>query len=127
MMPRLCSLLNDAGVDARWLVLTPEDPRFFKATKAVHNMLHGQPAALEPSDFDGIYDDVSRAAADELRCIVNRSDVLIVHDPQPAGVARYLPAAHRPRLLWRCHIGVPYRNAQTAMAWRIFGMPRLAE
>lgn len=118
LMPRLCALLGDLGVDARWLVLRPGDPRFFRATKSLHNMLHGEAGTVSSDELANVYDAVCREAAPELRTIVNRADVLIVHDPQPMGVARYLPREHLPKLLWRCHVGVPSRNETTASAWR---------
>ena len=62
---------------------------------------------------------MSLSAADDLRTVVNRSDLLIVHDPQPLGLAKYLPLEHRPRLLWRCHIGVPDRNDATSAGWKL--------
>lgn len=121
MMPRLCSLLTGLGVDVRWIVLEPEDPRFFVATKALHNMIHGLSGAVPTPELAATYDATSREGAAALRTLVNHDDVLVVHDPQPLGLARYLPADHRPRLIWRCHIGTSDRNAVAQEAWRFLG------
>jgi trehalose synthase len=118
ILQRLCSLLNDLGIDTRWLVLKPHRADFFPITKALHNMLHGEPSEHSLEECQRVYDEVSRAAAEDLRAVVNRSDVLIVHDPQPLGVARYISEVHRPHLLWRCHIGVPEASEVRDRAWR---------
>jgi len=116
MMPRVCSILADLGVHTRWLVLEPGDPRFFPVTKGIHNLLHGVPGLEDPEGARPIYDAVSEAAAAELR-MLDADDVLVVHDPQPAGVGIHLPQPLRPRLIWRCHIGVPERNEHTEAGW----------
>lgn len=125
MLPRLCELLNDLGVDTRWLVLEPDDPHFFHVTKALHNGLHGEPGLEDLPAARAVYDRVSEEAAGRLREKLNTGDVLVVHDPQPAGAAAALRPEHRPRLIWRCHIGLPYSNPHTAVGWE-FLRPYLA-
>lgn len=115
MLPRLCSLLSDVGVDTRWLVLEPNDPDFFQVTKALHNQLHGEPAPF-PDGARGLYERVSREAAEHL-CHIDPNDVLVAHDPQPAGIASFIPIARRPHVGWRCHVGVAEHNDYTASAW----------
>ena len=117
MLPRLCDLINDMGVDTRWLVLEPDDPAFFKVTKGLHNLLHGEPGLDDVAAARGVYEVVSKAAAVRLREHVDTGDVLVVHDPQPLGVAAALSPEHRPRLVWRCHVGLPYQNAETEVGW----------
>jgi len=119
MLPRLCSLLTELGLDARWLVLEPGDAAFFGATKALHNMLHGR-APSEP--VETIAEAVRRTSAEaatSLRSFVDSEDVLIVHDPQPAAIPGFLAPEHRPALLWRCHVGVPFENEHTRAAWKL--------
>jgi trehalose synthase len=116
MLPPVCSLLDEVGVDARWLVLEPHEPRFFEATKALHHRIHGRPGAIDPASALDVYDRVSAAAAHDLRHL-DPGDLLVVHDPQPVGVGVHLRAETRPHLLWRCHIGVPFENENTASAW----------
>jgi trehalose synthase len=125
MLPRVCGLLNEVGVDTRWLVLEPELPEFFRATKSLHAMLHGMPGRVPPADLRAIFARVSEEAVGSLSAIVDSHDILVVHDPQPAGVAAMLPASQRPLLLWRCHVGVPGENEQTRAAWELLA-PYLA-
>lgn len=123
MMPRLCALLTDVGVNAQWLVMETDAPSFFAATKRLHDRLHGVAA---DGDIDGcIYDDVSREAGEALRAWVERGDVLVVHDPQPVGAAGHLSLHVDVPLLFRCHVGVPFENDATRSAWS-FLAPRLA-
>lgn len=126
MMPRLCSILTGLGVDTRWLVLDPGDPAFFRVTKGLHNLLHGEPAAaFDLEDARTLYERVSREGCASLWSHVGSGDVLAVHDPQPAGLGAYLPPERRPSLLWRCHIGTALRNERTRMGWA-FLRPYLA-
>jgi trehalose synthase len=117
MLPKLCDLLNCLGVDTRWLVLEPDDPAFFRVTKALHNLLHGESGLEDVGAARAIYDRVSREAAARLREKVVSDDLLVVHDPQPAGAAALIPAEHRPALLWRSHIGLSYSNEATRRGW----------
>jgi trehalose synthase len=105
MMGPLIGYARDAGVDARWLVIAA-DPDFFAITKRLHNMLHGDPG--DGGRLAGaerrIYERVLRANALELAAVVRPGDVVVLHDPQTAGL---LPAIRGRGAIavWRCHIG----------------------
>ncbi|MGI5860594.1 MAG: glycosyltransferase [Myxococcales bacterium] len=119
MMPRLCSLLNDLGVDTRWLVLHPDHPEFFPVTKGLHHLLHGMDGLPDVGRARSIYDDVSRGAANDLREVINRGDIVVVHDPQPVGAAAFFAQEFCcPPMLWRCHIGTAHRNSNTEKGWQ---------
>src|SRR3954452_7995688 len=83
----LVGYARGAGGDARWLVIDGT-PEFFTITKRIHNRLHG-------ADGDGgALDDIARRLYEAVleqnaRGIVPRvreGDIVIVHDPQPAGL-----------------------------------------
>lgn len=116
MLPALCNLLVDVDVAAGWLVLEPGDAEFFRITKAVHNLLHGVPADLDLEAARDVYDRVLEDAAAQLKH-VGPEDALIVHDPQPAGIARHILPTLWPRLVWRCHIGIPETTPETERGW----------
>lgn len=118
MLPRIEALLNDVGVDTRWLVLEPNRPEFFQVTKTLHNLIHGEGAFRDEARARAIYAEVSEGAALHLRQYVHPGDILVVHDPQPVGVAQFLPPDQQPHLIWRCHIGLPWTSHQTESAWR---------
>jgi trehalose synthase len=105
MMGPLIGYARGAGVDARWLVIggTPE---FFRVTKRLHNMLHGSPGDgghLGAAERE-VYERVLRANAVELEALVRRGDVVVLHDPQTAGL---IPSMRRAGaiVVWRSHIG----------------------
>lgn len=116
MLPRKCSLLAEVGVDVRWIVLEPDDPHFFRLTKCLHNMLHGVAGSADIGAGRKLYERVNCEAAKRLR-FVDPQDVLVVHDPQPLGVAEHMRPELRPRLMWRCHVGVPEGNEYSDAAW----------
>lgn len=115
MMPRVLSLLADVGVHTRWIVLEPDDPGFFPLTKRLHNALHGEPSG-PLHEGRALYERVSAEAAACMRNI-GPEDILVVHDPQPAGIAQHLRRDRGPHLAWRCHVGVPERNEHTEAGW----------
>lgn len=117
MMPRLVSLLDDLGVDTRWLVLEPGERAFFETTKRLHNMIHGAPGIEDLAQARALYEKISEEASHSLRGHLLAGDVLAVHDPQPAGAVFFLPREQRIHTLWRCHIGVADSNDNTRAAW----------
>lgn len=94
-----------AGVDARWLVIEG-DPEFFAITKRIHNGLHGliMPERPPGKKEHSHYREVSRRNAEALCEIISPGDMVILHDPQTAGLVSAL-MAHGALVLWRCHIG----------------------
>jgi trehalose synthase len=106
-----------SGVDARWMVIAA-DPGFFTITKRLHNHLHGvggDGGALSGGERV-IYERALAPNARELSQLVRPQDIVILHDPQTAGL---VSAAHDTgaTVLWRCHVGVDHDNAWTRGAW----------
>jgi trehalose synthase len=113
----LVAYARGAGVDARWLVVDGP-PEFFELTKRIHNRLHGSPGDGGPLDERArrLYEDV---AAENLAAFAERvraGDVVIVHDPQPAGLVPAL-AAQGAAVIWRCHVGVDEPNELVRETW----------
>jgi trehalose synthase len=113
----LLGYARGAGVDARWVVVGAQ-PEFFEITKRLHNRLHG---------FDGdggslgaeqraVYDQALAAPAAELSELVHPTDVVILHDPQTAGL---VDAVRRSGAIavWRCHVGRDHANHRAHEAW----------
>lgn len=117
MLRVLVGYIRGAGVDIRWLVLQG-DPAFFALTKRVHNRIHGVPGdggALGTAESDH-YAAVTRANAADLLRRVSPGDVVLLHDPQTAGMAPALNEAGV-KVIWRSHIGSDIENEWTEMAW----------
>jgi len=106
----------DDGVDTRWVVLQEEAP-FFSLTKRLHNNFHGDPGdggALGPEE-KRFYRESLTDSGLHLADLVSADDVVILHDPQTAGL---IPALKQrgAAVIWRCHIGVDESNDFTARA-----------
>jgi trehalose synthase len=118
MVRSLLAYARGAQVDARWVVIDGT-PEFFRVTKRLHNALHGCLGDGSPLG-DGerqLYDEVIAGIAAELSPMIRAGDVVIVHDPQPAGLLPVL-VARGARVMWRCHVGADESNAETARGWK---------
>jgi trehalose synthase len=118
MLQSLVGYVRGAGIDGRW-VAVDGDPDFFRVTKRLHNRLHGHPGDGGPLG------DAERAVY-ERRCIANAEllaarlgprDVVILHDPQTAGMIPRLRATGVP-IIWRAHVGLDLPNDAAREAWR---------
>jgi trehalose synthase len=117
MLRSLLAYARGGGVDARWVAIggTPE---FFQVTKRLHNHLHGSAGDggdLGPEEHRH-YEEVLEATVAQLVPLVAPDDIVIVHDPQPAGLCAPLREAGA-HVVWRCHVGVDVPNERTHRAW----------
>jgi len=106
-------------VDERWLVIEGS-PAFFAFTKRLHNLLHGVDAGgieITPDEREQ-YESTLRENAEAIAKEVRPGDVVLLHDPQVAGLAPAL-AKRGAIVLWRCHIGVDEPNDAARSAWRM--------
>jgi trehalose synthase len=102
----LIGLELDAGLHVEWRTISGSDA-FFAVTKRLHNALQGRPDVFTQNDKT-VYLSENREGATAL----DRFDVVIVHDPQPAALRHY--AAPGRRWIWRCHIDT---SAPDETAW----------
>lgn len=116
MLRTLLGYLNAAGVESRWLVLDG-DEEFFTITKGLHNAVHGMgdPSSLGPAAHAG-YQRVLGTNLPTLLRQVRPGDLVLLHDPQSAGLLRPLRDAGV-RVAWRSHIGRDTPNEQSVAAW----------
>jgi trehalose synthase len=118
MLQTLLAYARGAGVDTRWVVLSAA-PDFFTVTKRIHNMVHGEPGDGGPLgrvEHD-VVRRVSTANLKELLPRVRPGDVVLLHDPQTAGMVAGLRSIGA-TVVWRCHIGHDEPTAVTDRAWR---------
>ena len=117
MLQVLLAYARGAEVDTHWLVLDG-DPQFFEITKALHNALHGSLIGRTGfgADDRAHYERVMQANLAQLRDRVRPGDVVLLHDPQTAGLAAGLRqlGAH---VVWRCHIGRDDTTEITDLGW----------
>lgn len=126
MLQVLLAYVRGAGSDTRWMVVSGE-PDFFTVTKRLHNVLHGSPGDGGPlGDAErAVYERVLAPQAEELATLVRPGDLVLLHDPQTAGLVSAVRAAGA-TALWRCHIGADRPNDHTRRGVK-FLRPYLAE
>jgi len=126
LLRSLLAYSRGADVDARWLVIAG-DPAFFAVTKRIHNNLHGATGdggELGEREREA-YESTLEANANALGERVHRDDVVVLHDPQTAGLVPRLTAAGVP-VIWRCHVGLDTPNDVARRAWS-FLLPYVRE
>jgi trehalose synthase len=117
MLQTLLAYGKGAGIENRWLVLDG-DPDFFRITKRVHNLLHGSPGdggSLGPTERQH-YQAVLAANLEQLERRVSSGDIVVVHDPQTAGLAEGLRRLGA-RVVWRCHVGSDLATERSRLGW----------
>lgn len=92
--------MNDLGIEAEWAIVHGNDA-YFEVTKSLHNMLQGKKAALTPKMERTYFDTLERCATAHLAD--QDADVVLIHDPQPLGLDRYIKRSGQ-TWLWRIHI-----------------------
>ena len=117
LLTTLLGYARGIGIEADWLVIRG-DLEFFALTKRIHNWLHGSPG--DGGEIGAAerraYERVTRSNAEGVLSRVAPGDVVIVHDPQPAGLVPLL-VEHGARVVWRCHVGIDRPNEWTDRAW----------
>ena len=125
MLRSLLAYTRGAGVDARWGVIDGT-PDFFTLTKRLHNRLHGAAGDGGPlgPDEHVLYDAILAHASAQLAPRIQPGDIVILHDPQTAGMSGAMRArgAH---VVWRAHIGTDDPNDFAREAWD-FLRPKVA-
>ena len=118
LLASLIPYSRGAGIDERWVVI--EGSReFFDFTKKAHTLLHG--VAPDGSDVTReerrVYEETMQRNTGPLLEMIRPGDVVVLHDPQTAGLVAAL-AAHGCQVIWRSHIGVDQPNEMVRNAWR---------
>jgi trehalose synthase len=119
MLISLLAYAHGAGVAARWEVISGNEA-FFEITKRIHNNLHSAPGDGGPLGVAEreIYESALAPNLAELVERVGPNDVVIVHDPQPAGLIPALKKDVGVPVIWRCHVGIDVPSDVARQAWR---------
>ncbi|HIQ06108.1 MAG TPA: glycosyltransferase [Anaerolineae bacterium] len=105
ILSTLVPLMRDVGLDAEWQVIEGAD-EFFQVTKAMHNGLQGMDIPFT-EEMRAIWQKYNEANA---RKFEGNYDLVVVHDPQPAGLLHYTGGAGSRHWAWRCHIDTSHPN-----------------
>lgn len=105
ILNRLVPLFNQLGVDTKWDVIKGSGD-FFNVTKAFHNALHGAKVQIDDKMFT-VFRQANEANLKEMSF---DEDVIVIHDPQPAGLIEAKPKTSG-KWVWRCHIDTSHHDA----------------
>jgi len=126
MLQTFLGYLRGTGINARWLVIQG-DAEFFAITKRIHNGLHGSQGDGGPlgAEEHRHYSTVMNRNVKALASRIRPRDIVILHDPQTAGLAPLLKALGT-ITVWRCHIGHDTTDPIVERTWE-FLRPYLKE
>lgn len=105
------------GINVRWAVING-DREFFNLTKRLCNRIYGvtgdggELGAAERL----LYERTNQENARQFLALTRPGDVVIVTDPQPAGLVDPLRRAGH-KVIWRCHLGRDSANPATELGW----------
>ncbi|MBJ7458058.1 MAG: glycosyltransferase [Thermoleophilaceae bacterium] len=117
MLDPLVAYARGAGIDSRWAVISG-DSEFYEITKRIHNRLHGSAGDHGPlgEAERSAYEATLTFSGNALRKLVAPGDIVVLHDPQTAGLAPDLVSSGA-HVVWRCHIGIDDSNDFVEEAW----------
>jgi trehalose synthase len=117
LLSQLLGYLVDGGIRCRWVVVEGSHA-FFSTTKRIHNRLHG--SAGDGGSLGGRERGIYRRATDRelpgLLDLCQKGDVVVLHDPQTAGLTGPLIDAGM-TVVWVCHVGIDTPNDLVRSAW----------
>ncbi|MBC7342395.1 MAG: glycosyltransferase [Clostridia bacterium] len=101
MLQSVIPLERSLGLDVSWEVVTGPQ-QFFLYTKTLHNFLQGKDGLPDILGAKFYWD----TNAANYHLVDEDAEVVLIHDPQPAGLIEFAPPEVRARQkwLWRCHI-----------------------
>ena len=104
MLPSLIGYARGLGLDARWFVIAGVPPS--STSPSASTTCCTLPRRRRPARGAerAVYEAVARDNAGPLLARVRPRDVVVLHDPQTAGLAPALAEAGA-TVIWRCHIG----------------------
>jgi trehalose synthase len=101
-------LTNSLGIKTSWEIINGT-PDFFECTKQFHNALQGHKKMIPNPTLLNVYEKVNAENAERLRPMIEKADVIFVHDPQPAALIQSFPN-RKNKWVWRSHIDVSNPN-----------------
>jgi len=108
ILHKMIPLMNELGIVTSWEVISGESD-YYQCTKSFHNGIQGNQVEI-PERLLRIYEKTNAKTAEVLKEKLRNSDIVIIHDPQPAALIKFLPK-RKGKWVWRCHIDAnkPFR------------------
>lgn len=105
ILNRMVPLMREVGIEASWEVIKGGE-EFYAVTKSMHNALQGAGGTFT-REMAATFEDIQEE--NRRRVPTSGADVMIIHDPQPAGLLT--PATRgSAKWVWRCHIDLSRPN-----------------
>lgn len=111
ILNRMVPLMQELGMDVRWEIIEGS-PAFYRATKAMHNALHGKAEDISEEMVELFLETGRQNAARMLL----EGEYVIIHDPQPIPLVSIRKPHPQAAWVWRCHIDISQPNPQ---AWNL--------
>jgi trehalose synthase len=117
MLQAFLPYCDTSQIGVRWLIVEGDD-RFFSITKRLCNKLYGIDGDGGPlsEDEHHHYRTILEMNLRGFIEMIQAGDVVILHDPQTAGMVRGL-TERRANTIWRCHVGCDVSNESTEIGW----------
>lgn len=103
ILHKLVPLSAELGLQTHWEVITGNDD-FYHCTKQMHNTLQGERLTISERLLR-VYEQTNATNAERFMPLLEKADVVFIHDPQPAPLLSLCPR-RRGKWIWRCHIDV---------------------
>jgi trehalose synthase len=113
-IPLMNQLGASVGFKTDWFILNVDNPSFYDVTKKCHNALQGEHVSLSTEEREQYY---RTLLANYHQGKLAEYDVVVAHDPQPAGLIELYPE-RKNRWVWRCHIDTTSPNPEV---WDFIG------
>lgn len=108
ILEKLVPMASALGLDVQWKVIEGT-PEFYQCTKSFHNAIQGIKNSI-PEKLLRHFEEVNKQNAVKLGPLLESSDIVFIHDPQPCPLATYC-TERKGKWIWRCHVdvGQPFR------------------
>lgn len=107
-IPLMNQLGSNVGFQSDWYILNVSNEAFYDVTKKMHNTLQGAEGNLSEEE-QALYWRIQEENFSN--GLLNDYDVVLIHDPQPAGLIKvYEQHGRSGKWAWRCHIDTTTPN-----------------
>jgi trehalose synthase len=117
MLPTVIRIFTELGLSIEWKVIESNEQAFFQLTKRIHNLIHGKGEPGFTEEERTLFERVNKENADQFIDEIKDGDIVVVHDPQPMPLVKYIRKKKKISAVWRCHIGLDRSNRQTEAVW----------
>jgi trehalose synthase len=108
ILSTMTELIKALGIETQWEIIQG-NPLFFECTKQFHNALQGYKKIVLNPELLRNYEKVNADNAEILRPLIEKADIVFIHDPQPAALINSFPNRTN-KWIWRCHIDASNPN-----------------